>query len=117
MKPDSLVFVPLDVAITPCCGEAIVDHYWVVHPEKGAVFFNAAPKRALFIGDECILEGHGRVFVPQCNADEKTAQHLNNRIYPDCETRLIACVFAAHAERIWDAARAAAGGGGNHVNE
>lgn len=30
--------VPLDVLQTPCSGECVVGAYWMVHPEKGALY-------------------------------------------------------------------------------
>ena len=71
-----LVFVPLEKATTPPPGmiEHIANAWWVVHPEKGVVFW-------------------GKKFMsPQCNTNRSITVHLA-AMYPWAEVHLISSVF------------------------
>lgn len=87
-----LVFhIPEATAATPIEGTAIVNRWWTVHPDKGLTFY-ATRKRPY--GME---PGEQDEPSPQCNSNEYTARHLQQKLYPDCETRLIPVVFMQHA--------------------
>lgn len=46
------------------------DHWWIVDPNQGLLMIKL-----------------GRDSVTQCNRDEKVAEYLRNRLYPDLEIR------------------------------
>lgn len=75
----SLVFIPLDVATTPRCGETIVDHWWVYRPSEGI----ALSKRASMLS-------------PQCNGNEYVAKLVKDELYPNEELLFVPCVFLGH---------------------
>jgi hypothetical protein len=88
MKRGRVFHVPLDVAVTPANGEALVDRWWSVHPEKGLAFYYQP-------------FGYARSEEPspQCNAQQYTAEHLCRKLYPDHECRHVPVVFFQHAIR------------------
>lgn len=73
-----LKFVPEAEAGIPPAGfiEHFKDCYWVVHPEKGLVFW--------------VTSGH---LSPQCNRDESCVKALAERLYPWAEVKLIPSIF------------------------
>jgi len=85
------LYVPLDKAQTVKEGHVYVNRWWSVHPDKGVVFYT----RFLRLR----IEGEDNEPSPQCNQDEYTARHLNERLRPDCGVIFIPAVYAAHA---WD---------------
>ena len=61
-----LSFVSLDELQTPTNGsQVLVDKWWTVHPEKGAVFYQK--------------------YSPQCNANSKIQEMLGQKLYPWAE--------------------------------
>jgi hypothetical protein len=58
----------------------VVDHYWLVHPEKGLAFYNP-PGRA-----------HSGLGAPQCNTDPRIRELMADCPWP-AELRKIASVF------------------------
>lgn len=86
--PGTRFFVPLEDATTPAEGHCYVNRWWAVHPEKGVAFY------AQLLGYARSEEPH-----PQCNQQEHTARHLQEELWPDCETRFIPVVYARHAEK------------------
>lgn len=81
VEPDDkrLRFVPIEEATVPPVGliEHIKDYWWVVHPEKGVVFWRPNP----------------RVEVPQGNFNKVVTEGIIKRMYPWAECRLIPSVF------------------------
>lgn len=86
MSRGKVFYVHVDVATEPRNGECIVDHWWVVHPEKGIAFWYK-PSGYLRSDEPS----------PQCNQDKFTCQHITKKIYPDHETRQISVVYLGHA--------------------
>lgn len=54
-------FVPLGELTRPRTGECRVDHWWVTHPDLGAVFVGG---------------------YPQCNHDQTIAEAVGAKLYP-----------------------------------
>lgn len=73
---DRFKFVPMDVLTTPPRGliEHFKDCWWIVHPDKGAAFFDS------------------RGLHPQCNSNESIIRH-RLEAFPGCEARLIPSAF------------------------
>jgi len=94
--------IPEQLATTPTDGPCIVNAWWTVHPDKGVAFY-ASRKRPY--GME---PGEQDEPSPQCNRDRYTAEHIQKRIHPDCETRQIPVVFLGHAIKEMHAQRKAA---------
>lgn len=82
----TIFYIPLDKAMEPHSGNCIVGHWWTVHPEKGVAFYAQ-------------LTGYARSEEPspQCNSTRWIADHLQKRLWPECETRQIPVVYMAHA--------------------
>lgn len=78
--------VPEDLAATPKNGEALVDRWWAVHPEKGLAFYFVP--RGYYRSEEP---------SPQCNPDQHTAEVLTKQLNPDHVVKQIPVVFFAHA--------------------
>jgi hypothetical protein len=97
MKGEYL-YVPLDVAQTPIEGHVYVNRWWSVHKEKGVCFY--AILRGYYANEEP---------SPQCNANEATARALNARLRggDDYEIMFLPVVYAHHAMRAMNAAKAA----------
>lgn len=57
--------VPLDVLTTPRSGECVVDSWWMVHPEKGALFCVDRWESSL-----------SRVPIPRTNYDERIVRRF-----------------------------------------
>lgn len=72
----NLVFVPLDKATVAPGGliNHIKDHWWIVHPEKGLVFWDQKARS------------------PQCNTNESLTRRFA-KSYPWAEVRFIPSVF------------------------
>lgn len=65
---DRLTFTPLDELTKPRNGfEAVVDHYWIVDPARGAAFASRTKKFPLL--------------SPQCNRDRNLTERLNSELY------------------------------------
>lgn len=73
---DRLTFVALEVAVEPPPGliKHIKDHYWIVHPTKGVVFFD-------------------KMKAAQCNVNAEIVRRVLAPMYPWAEVRLIPSVF------------------------
>ena len=84
-------FVPLELATKPAEGHCYVNRWWTVHPEKGVAFYCS---RRRTYGLE---PGEEDEPSPQCNSSRFTAESIQKKIYPDCETRLLETVYARHA--------------------
>ena len=71
-----LIFVPLEKATVPPPGliEHIANSWWVVHPEKGVVFWDK------------------KYMSPQCNTNELLTKRFA-AMYPWAEVRFIPSVF------------------------
>ena len=76
-----LKFVPIDQLTTPPPGliEHLKDRFWIVHPDKGAVFWNADKK--------------GRDLSPQCNSNKDCAEAVFIKMYPWAEIKFIPSAF------------------------
>jgi hypothetical protein len=88
VRSEHLIYVPIEQAVQPANGEAIVDAWWTVDPLKGVVFY-------------AVTRGYLRSenVSPQCNHNEATCRLLTGKLYPECEIRHIPVVFVEHAER------------------
>ena len=68
-----LTRIPVEEAITPRNGMVVMcDRWWIVL-------------------DGCLLFFKG--FAPQCNAVEKIAKSIRDRLYPDADVRFLPLVF------------------------
>ena len=76
-----LKFVPLDQLTTPPPGliEHLKDRFWIVHPDKGAVFGNPDKK--------------GRDMSPQCNSNKDCVEAVFINMYPWAEIKFIQSAF------------------------
>ena len=74
-----LVFVPLVIATRPPPGivEHLKDRWWVVHPEKGVVYFRTGKDN----------------LSPQCNGNEEIARRFLSAFPEWAEVVLIPSVF------------------------
>lgn len=79
-----LIYVPKETAILPRTGECIIDHWWVIHPERGLVFFVPSLR-------------HSDMPAPQCNLDQRVTDRLCKQLYSNCHVEQISIVFMAHA--------------------
>lgn len=62
----SITYVPLAELTTQKNGhEVLLDHFWAIHPERGAIFYTA----------------HRR-FTPQCNRDKAVSDLMIGQLYP-----------------------------------
>lgn len=75
--------VPLDVLTTPRSGECVVDSWWMVHPEHGALFVVNAWESSL-----------SREPIPRTNYDERIVRRFLQKGY---EARQIKVAFISHA--------------------
>lgn len=80
MDPDSpaLRFVPLAELAVPKDGRVVVDGYWSVHPERGAIFVRDSP---------------------QYNKDPRIPAMLREKLYPWAEIRFVPLAFMADHDR------------------
>jgi len=82
--------VPVEKAVEPAGYECVTNRWWSVHPDKGLAFYAQ-------------LFGYGRSESPspQCNSDESTARHLNERLRPGqgYEVKFFPVVFMSHASK------------------
>ncbi len=80
IDPDDwrIKFVPVEEAIVPPPGliEHLQDYHWVVHPERGLVFW--------------VIRKH---HSPQCNRDRSITASFCEKMYPWAEVRQIPSVF------------------------
>lgn len=76
--------VPIAELTAPRNGtcEVIMDCWWVVSDES-LLFFN--------LGGERVTYG-----TPQCNANERVARSLADKLYPGCEVRRIPIIYLEH---------------------
>lgn len=81
-------YVPLATAISPINGEALCDHWWSVHPERGICFYFQATGYA-----------RSEEPSPQCNPNEGNARRLNAQFKPDHEVQFLPVVFMGHAQK------------------
>ncbi|MCV9963892.1 hypothetical protein OIU34_18610 [Pararhizobium sp. BT-229] len=81
--------VPLDLIQTPKTGECLVDRYWMVHPERGAlyVFDEGSPYHT-----DCVREA--------CNMNEEIVRRF---LQKDHEVVKIPVAFLAHGNSLADA--------------
>jgi hypothetical protein len=86
-----IFYVPEALAVTPTEGHAYVNRWWTVHPDKG-VAFHCTRRRSFDLEP-----GEQDEPSPQCNSNEFTARALTQRIYPDCDVKLLPVVFVGHA--------------------
>jgi hypothetical protein len=77
---ERLRFVPCEKARTPKDGlvHCLLDRWWVIHPEKGIVFWRPSGK------------GEGS---PQCNSNREITESLAARMYPWARVELIPMVM------------------------
>lgn len=77
-----LAFVPEAEACQPRNGliECHIDHWWIVHPERGLVFYGAKST-------------HRESLSPQCNRDRSVTEYLRS-MYPWAEVRQVPLVFS-----------------------
>lgn len=95
-------YITLATAETPVNGHCIVNHWWTVHPEKGVTFYTTRKRP---YGME---PGEQDEPSPQCNANEFTARHITQRLYPGHDVKLMPVVFLGHAIKEMHAQRKAA---------
>jgi hypothetical protein len=82
-----LRYVPLDQLQTPKSGyEVLVDYWWVIDPEKGALFYQRSTKNQ-------------SLGSPQCNRDENVTRNIGSKLYKDMEIRQI---HLAYVQRNYD---------------
>jgi len=83
LKAEDIIYMPFD-DVLKANGTVIVyrDDWWTVHPEKGLVFWCSNKRRRDLTNAS-----------PQCNPIEATARHLQQRLWPDHETRQIPLVL------------------------
>lgn len=79
-----LIYVPKETAILPRTGECIIDHWWIIHPERGLVFFVPSLR-------------HSDMPAPQCNLDQRVTDRLCKQLYGNCHVEQLSIVFMAHA--------------------
>lgn len=87
-QPLSLIYVPFSQLIIPATGECMVDHWWIVHPEKGAVFVPNRYNGAL-------------PPYPQANRDKRVTDQIiasMGHLYPDCCVAHVAIAYLSHAK-------------------
>ncbi len=77
-----LVYVGFDAAVTPRDGKVLTNRYWVVHSEKGFAFFAMDRDFA----------------APQCNSDQRIAETIRDKMYPDHEVRFAEVVYMGNME-------------------
>lgn len=75
-----LKFVLLDKLATPPGGliEHLKDRYWVVDPERGAVFYRIGKRDG---------------WAPQCNSNESVTKVIVERMHPWAEVVLVPSAF------------------------
>lgn len=80
LDPDDkpLSYVPLDELTTPKSGRVIVDGWWAVHPQRGAIFYGPSP---------------------QYNTDKRVTEKLQPELYPWAEIQLIPLAFMHDHDR------------------
>jgi len=84
---DNYQFMPFEEASAPTKGgyfEHFVDYWWLIHPEKGLVFWNPWVQRH----GQRVRERHGLGW-PQCNTFRKST----DPVLPGCTLRQIHSVF------------------------
>lgn len=72
-----LIFIPKEKAIEPPVGiiNHIKNHWWIVHPIKGLVFWDKKQRS------------------PQCNSNEILTKHFKKEMYPWANVEFISSVF------------------------
>ena len=77
-----MYFLSLEEAATPSnYAQVIMDHWWIVDPEKGLMFF-------------------GRGYAPQCNSNQKIAESIA-KIHPTCEVKHLELVYVPRRLQDW----------------
>jgi hypothetical protein len=82
-----LIFVPVDIAVTPETGHAWASHWWITDPQKGVAFH---------IRDRSSAEEY---VSPQCNVSELVVQQMIKNHDAGFVARWLPVVFEAHAIR------------------
>lgn len=80
--PGFIKKLPLETAIKPRNGEAIINRWWVVDDE-GLYWFSMTEKAR-----------YG--WRPQCNHHENIAKSIQEKLYPDARIEFIEVVYAGH---------------------
>jgi hypothetical protein len=81
MNANYLRFVPLEELQKPKTGyEVLVDFWWIVHPDKGAVFYQRNIQKK-------------NLGSPQCNRDKNVTELVHSRLYTDMEIRQIPLAY------------------------
>lgn len=93
ISKDDYVFLPVEEAVSPRGGtyfQHYVDHWWVVHPEHGLLFYNRKNRRT----GRRWQRGLGS---PQCNTDERISKMVGDKtlaiLWPDIEIRQFPSVW------------------------
>lgn len=86
------MYVPLEVLQTPITGECLVDRYWMVHPEKGALY--------TLNEHEAYYQGSVR---ETCNADKRIVERF---LLPEHEVAQVHVAYLAHGTRMAETFRA-----------
>jgi hypothetical protein len=77
LAEEDYVFLPVGKATQPPSGgffQHYVDHWWVVHPKKGLVFYNPSSGGR--------RRDRHRIGAPQCNSDERISRHVAEKTVP-----------------------------------
>lgn len=67
----------------PKSGECLIDHWWVVHPVRGALFYELPDGSA----------------SPQCNSDKTVAGLVREKVYPEHDLVQIATAYFGNGIR------------------
>jgi hypothetical protein len=91
MNIDRLYFIPLDKLQNPKNGECIVNGWWIVHKERGAVF----QKRREDWGK---IPARFSSCAPVSNPNEEVAKHILETIYrsPEYEVMQIPVAYLGY---------------------
>ncbi len=81
----NIIYLPKEDALKPREGHCYVDRWWTVHPEKGLAFYYPVRYKAV-----------NRYSSPQCNTEERIAEHIRKKLYPDHELEFISAVFVGY---------------------
>lgn len=72
LNPLKISYVPLDELTTPREGYVLMDRWWVVDRERGAMFYG---------------------FSPQCNHNRALCEHLCGKLYENAEVVFVPVAF------------------------
>lgn len=62
--------------------KVMLNRWWVIHPEKGILFYAPEDRHR-----------STRNAAPQCNAKKEIAQHLVDKLYPNCSLIFIEVAY------------------------